>query len=233
MPRPGELSYYERIGAEARLGALNKPFSGPDRGITLMEVGAALESLPAGTQRVLEYGCGTGWLSYFLAKSGFSVVGQDVSVHAIQLARRNPMFGESVLTLEFVACDFEALPFTEAFDAVVFFHALHHAIDERRALKAAWQALCPRGVAIAAEPGVGHSKAAREFMKRYDVTDRDMPPRRLLRLGRQVGFRRGLVYPHAQALGAAVYRRRAWPAWAYVNFHLLFARRSGITVLFK
>jgi hypothetical protein len=52
---------------------------------------------------------------------------------------------------------------------------LHHAIDERRALKAAWQALRPRGVAIAAEPGVGHSKAAREFMKRYDVTDRDMP----------------------------------------------------------
>ena len=233
MPRPGELNYYERIDAEGRLGAINKPFSEPDRGIMLMEAGAVLELLPVGTHRVLECGCGTGWLSYFLAKSGFSVVGQDVSAHAIQLAQENPLFRELPLGPEFVACDFEALPYTEAFDAVVFFHALHHALDERNALAAACRALRPRGVLIAAEPGVGHGKAAREVMERYNVTDRDMPPRLLLRLGRQVGFRKGRIYPHAQALGAAVYRRRGWMTWAYANFHLLFARRSGITVLFK
>jgi SAM-dependent methyltransferase len=233
MPRPGELNYYERIGAEARRGAINKPFSEPDRGITLMEAGAVLELLPPGTQDVLECGCGTGWFSYFLAKSGFSVVGQDVSAHAIQLARENPLFHELPRSPEFVVCDFEALPYTEAFDAVVFFHALHHALDERKALAAAWRALRPGGVLVAAEPGVGHSKAARELTERYDVTDRDMPPRLLLRLGRQAGFRKGRSYPHAQAVGAAIYRRRGWVAWAYTNFHLLFARRSGITVLFK
>ena len=37
--------------------------------------------------RVLDLGCGSGWLSVFLARAGFSVVGVDVAAHAIELGK--------------------------------------------------------------------------------------------------------------------------------------------------
>jgi SAM-dependent methyltransferase len=41
-----------------------------------------------GARRVLDLGCGSGWLSIFLARQGFYVSGMDVAAHAIELARQ-------------------------------------------------------------------------------------------------------------------------------------------------
>ena len=41
----------------------------------------------AGAARVLDLGCGSGWLSVFLAREGFFVTGIDVAQHAVELAR--------------------------------------------------------------------------------------------------------------------------------------------------
>jgi SAM-dependent methyltransferase len=40
-----------------------------------------------GTKTVLDLGCGSGWLSIYLARAGFQVTGVDVAAHAIDLAR--------------------------------------------------------------------------------------------------------------------------------------------------
>ena len=156
MPRSGELSYYERIGAEGRLGAINKPFSKSTANHAHRGRG---HPGPASCRCATSPRCGrgTGRSSYFLAKSGYSVVGQDVS--AMQSSSTPEPDVPRIVTHPDSLLRFPGVTFTETFDAVVFFDSLHHAIDERGASKAACQALRPRAVVIAAEPGVGHAKS--------------------------------------------------------------------------
>lgn len=142
MARPGEHRYYDHIG-EAGVGhALAKPFSEPRRGPRLMEVGAVLALLPPPPARILECGCGTGWLTWLLARCGYDAVGQDVSERAIELATAQPSPAGAPQP-GFVSGDFEQLGYEAEFDAVVFFDSLHHAEDEERAIRAAWRALKP------------------------------------------------------------------------------------------
>jgi SAM-dependent methyltransferase len=156
---------------------------------------------------VLDCGCGTGWLTYFLARRGYEVVGTDVAPAAIALAQSHPVFREGPAPL-FRVADSEALPFTSEFDAVVFFDSLHHALDERAALAGALRALRPGGACIVLEPGRGHQRKSREIDAAYDLTDRDMPPSLVCRAGRSVGFARCRVVPAPQHLGKALYMKR-------------------------
>ena len=238
MPKPGEFSYYERIGAEGREDGLNKPFSEERRGALLMEAGAVCLLLPAPPCRVLECGCGPGWLTYFLAKSGYQVTGQDVNAQAVNLARSRPLFRTMPNAPEFVVSDYERLPFENQFDAVVFFDSLHHATDLAAALKSAYRALKPGGRMIASEPGVGHAKSSHEVVALYDVTDKDTPPSLTRRFGFQAGFSEGYVYPHAALLGRSLYRRQDGlraliSRFSSAAFHTVFAQRNGIVVLVK
>src|SRR3954471_14277614 len=128
-PRPGELTYYERIGESGRRHALGKPFSDDDCGLYLLRAGALFALLPPPPARILDCGCGTGWLSYFLARRGYDVVGTDVSPDAIGLAQTHRLFSAGAAP-QFMVGDSESLTFANEFDAVVFFDSLHHSIDE-------------------------------------------------------------------------------------------------------
>src|SRR5947209_446007 len=150
MPRAGELTYYEAIGEHGRRHALDKPFSNVDRGRTFMQVGAILELLPPPPARILEGGCGTGWLAKILQHCGYEVVGIDVSPLAIELARLNPTFREAAVP-DFEVGDCEHLRYEEEFDVVLFFDALHHSVDEQAALHCAYRALKPGGIFVASE----------------------------------------------------------------------------------
>jgi SAM-dependent methyltransferase len=235
MPRPGELTYYERIGASGREHAVGKPFSDPDCGLYLLRAGALFGLLPPPPARVLDCGCGTGWLSYFLARRGYDVVGTDVSPDAIALARTHPVFAGGKVP-DFAVADSEALAFSAEFDAVVFFDALHHAIDETAALRSAHRALAPGGVCIVLEPGRGHARQSRAVDAAFDVTDKDMPPGHVLRAARRAGFAGGRVLPAPQHLGKALYARR-WPSpirFALVQAIMIWQRwYCGIAVLRK
>ena len=238
MAKPGEFSYYEQIGAENREHGLNKPYSEARRGELLMELGAIFLLLPPPPCRVLECGCGPGWLTYFLAKSGYDVVGQDVNAQAIELASMRGPFRTLPRKPHFVISDYERLPFESEFDAVVFFDSLHHATDIDRAMAGAFRALKAGGRLIASEPGVGHAAASREVVQKYDVTDKDTPPSLTLRVGRKAGFSKGQIYPHAALLGRSLYQKRTGPfGWiesrARAVWHTALARRNGIIVLVK
>jgi SAM-dependent methyltransferase len=235
MPRPGELTYYEQIGEGGRRHSVDKPFSDDECGLYLLRAGALFALLPPPPARVLDCGCGTGWLTYFLARRGYEVVGTDVSEHAIALARANPPF-RSGASPTFVVADAEALAFDAEFDAVVFFDALHHATDTTAAVRGAYRALRRGGVCIALEPGRGHERRSRAVDERYDVTDKDLPPSRICRVGRSVGFHRTRVAPAPQHLGKALYGRRSFGLLAHVIVHavLLWQRwRCGIAILWK
>ncbi len=211
MAKQGEIDYLKNLGAEGIAHALHKPFSDPACGNYLMELGAVLSLLPAPPARLLDLGCGTGWTSCWFAKRGYQVTGQDIAPDMIAQAQSWQQ-REGLANLELVVCDYETMTFEAEFDCAVFFDSLHHAIDERLALQRVYQALKPGGVCITSEPGWGHSRnpATIQAVEQFGVTERDMPPGKIAKVAKQVGFRQARVYPHAYHLNL-VYRQPRQP----------------------
>lgn len=246
MPRDGELTYYRDIGAAGRAHALNKPFSEADCGTTLMQVGALLALLPPPPARVLECGCGPGWLCHLLQKRGYDVTGIDVSPDAVRMAEEHSMFADAPPPT-FRVADSEDLPFEDEFDAVLFFDSLHHSVDEQAAIHSAYRALKPGGVCVASETGPGHARKSRAVVERFDVTEKDMPPALIRRLGLRAGFRRVEIHPRADEIGKYLYTKpspeqrglarlkHVWPFNHLIAVALmLFLKRGyGLTVMVK
>lgn len=212
MAKQGEIEYLAKLGPQGAEHALGKPFSDAQCGAMLADLAGIFMMLPPPPARVLDLGCGSGWTSVFFARRGYDVVGQDIAPDMIALAERNREQANAA-GLRFLVADYEALQFRDEFDAAVFYDALHHAVDPAAALAGAWRALKPGGILVTVEPGTGHaaSEAARNAIAAFDVTERDMPPRMVARLGKQAGFRRARVYPMPKTLAALHYGQP--PAW--------------------
>src|SRR5262249_32983665 len=90
------------------------------------------------------------------------------------------------------------------------FDSLHHAVDEMGAVRMVYRALKPAGICVTSEPGKGHAKSPLvvEFARKYNVTEKDMPPGRIISLGKQAGFRKFRTYPHAHDLKKLTYSSR-------------------------
>jgi SAM-dependent methyltransferase len=152
-----------------------------------------LPPLPA---KLLDMGCGTGWTSIFFAKKGFDVTGQDISPDMIDLANKNKEL-EGLNNLDFVVSDYETATSFSKYDCVVFYDSLHHAENEKFAIQKAFNSLKKDGILITLEPGEGHSKASVsvEVSNKFGVTEKDMPPEHIIKIGKEVGFKRFKVYP--------------------------------------
>ena len=80
MAKQGEIDYLKNIGQDGIQHAVHKPFSDPECGKYLSELGAVFTLLPPPPARLLDIGCGTGWTSRFFARRGYEVVGIDMAV---------------------------------------------------------------------------------------------------------------------------------------------------------
>jgi SAM-dependent methyltransferase len=239
--KEGEKNYLKNIGFDGVRHAANKPFSDVHCGDYLIAMGAFMSILPPPPARVLDLGCGSGWTSYFLAKRGYDVTGVDIAEDFITLARQNR---DNLDNLRFEVADYEALTYEEEFDAVVFFDALHHAEDEALAVRRAHRALKPGGYCICSEPGKGHAHADTSVraVEEFDVTEKDMPPRKIIRLGRAAGFRRFKVFPAPGFVGGGIYNDvlpRGWKRIIKPRFlrdiakflRLVFQKKKAAVVL--
>jgi len=157
LAKSGEFTYFDQIGEEGRNHSLGKPFSDSECSETFADLAFLFGHLPEPPARILECGCGTGWLSYFLARRGYKCVGQDVSDEAIKLAEKNLPFVQED-DVKFICSDFESLNYENEFDAVIFYSSLHHAEDELAAIESAYRSLRKGGILLAIEPGVGHEE---------------------------------------------------------------------------
>lgn len=73
----------------------------------------------ANVSTVLDLGCGSGWLSIYLARDGFKVTGIDLATHAIELAAQWAK-QEDLHDTDFQAADISDVKFEQGkFDAVV------------------------------------------------------------------------------------------------------------------
>ncbi|MDT5295464.1 MAG: hypothetical protein QOJ76_2344 [Acidobacteriota bacterium] len=92
-------------------------------------------------RRVLDVGCGSGWLSEYFARLGYDVTGVDISPALVEIARERVAairYGadhETPLRCRFLVHDAEDVPLNEEFDAVVCYDSLHHFEDERAVIR--------------------------------------------------------------------------------------------------
>ncbi len=96
--------------------------------------------LPAGS-RILDVGCGSGWMSEYFARLGYVVKGIDISPDLIEMSRdrvaRVPfdVDHETELRCSFEVHDIEGSPLAEKFDAVLCYDSLHHFEDETAVMR--------------------------------------------------------------------------------------------------
>lgn len=105
-------------------------------------------------KKVLEMGCGDGWISLRLAKSGVDVWACDISPKMIQLAKR---YAEAAdLNIEFDTMVCEEMSYGDDFFDLVFMHfALHHC-DIDATARQIRRVLKPGGKAVLVEDYAYH-----------------------------------------------------------------------------
>ena len=97
-------------------------------------------ALPAGS-RLLDVGCGSGWLSEYFARLGYVVKGIDISPDLIRMSEERVArvpYGvdpETPLRCSFVVHDIESSSLAEKFDAIICYDSLHHFEDERAVVR--------------------------------------------------------------------------------------------------
>ncbi|MHB9155615.1 MAG: class I SAM-dependent methyltransferase, partial [Endomicrobiales bacterium] len=124
MVKQGEKEYFRNIGQEGITHSINKPYSDDKCAEYLMEIGLIMGLLPSPPARLLDLGCGTGWTSFFFARRGYSVTGQDISADAIDCANKTKvreLLGEAPT---FIECDYEQMRYADEFDCAVFYDSL-------------------------------------------------------------------------------------------------------------
>jgi trans-aconitate methyltransferase len=108
---------------------------------------------PQPGERILDHGCGDGFLTRRIAESGATVIGVDASPQMIAAARERGVDAHLVHA--------ESLHFESAFDAVFSNAALHWMKDQEAVLAGVHRALKPGGRFVAECGGQGNVAAIR------------------------------------------------------------------------
>ena len=107
--------------------------------------------------RILEVGCGPGYMSLEFARSGYNVTGIDISSKCIEIANefaeKDPIKDQRG-NLNYVVVDlFQFSPAeNQKFDAVVFLGALHHFKEQKQVMTKVKQLLKLDGIILVHEP---------------------------------------------------------------------------------
>lgn len=246
-PKQGEREYFARIGEEGRRHALGKPFSDEHCLEYLANVTTLMSLMRPPPGRIVEFGCGTGWLGQLFAQRGYEVIGIDISPDAIALAEQLKA-ERGLANATYRVADYEDVRIDPPADYVIFHDALHHAESEAAALRAAYAALKPGGMVLCVEPGEGHSRTetSRRAVAEFGVHEKDMPPRTIIRHARAAGFTRHLVLPwpwfHLRSVYRPVYSEARSPldlvgrkflSFVRVVRYFFRTRRQGTVVLWR
>jgi len=155
-------------------------------------------------RKILDFGCGAGWLSKILSSVGYDVTGIDVSASLVSSAR------ESCGKDSFIVGDCMKLPFDDGvFDCIVGSAILHH-LDSDRALAECHRVTSPGGILLLMEPNKLNPIAALG-RKVTNVQTKDEKP----------------FYP--RSLRRALFRR----GWDICDFRYLFPYSFSLSYLLK
>jgi 2-polyprenyl-3-methyl-5-hydroxy-6-metoxy-1,4-benzoquinol methylase len=146
--------------------------------------------------RVLELGCGSGWMAEFFALTGYNIVATTIAPSdGPAVKNRAAALRAKGVTSEFV---FKLTPMEDvdqvvelnSFDAAYVHQALHHAYDWKTVLRATFRTLKPGGwLIIADEPNVLHTFTSYRMGKLSLTHEIGMSRRRIIRRLRDAGYR--------------------------------------------
>jgi len=174
---------------------LRKPFHEfQDSRATLAGFSAVLEvaKLRVG-HRVVDFGCGTGWLSMALALMRCTPIGLDVSQEALNIARgaveEHPLLRRLDITFDVIGETMIGLE-DASVDRIICFDSFHHVSDQATYLQEFHRILRPGGLAVFHEPGPRHSasKASQEEMANFAVIENDIIIEDIARTAQAIGF---------------------------------------------
>jgi 2-polyprenyl-6-hydroxyphenyl methylase/3-demethylubiquinone-9 3-methyltransferase len=101
------------------------------------------QAFPSGEVKVLDIGCGGGFLSNYLAKSGFTVTGVDAAAESLMIAQRY----DATDDVDYVLGDAHHLPYANgAFQAACAMDFLEHVDDPKAIVAEAARILQPGGL---------------------------------------------------------------------------------------
>jgi SAM-dependent methyltransferase len=97
--------------------------------------------------RVLEIGCGTGYVLQGLAAAGrYELIGLEEHLAGLRYAR------DRLPSVEFVQADARDLPYESEFDGIGAFDVLEHIAEDAAVLASVWRALKPGGIVVLTVP---------------------------------------------------------------------------------
>ncbi len=150
---------------------------------------------------ILDVGCGPGWVSHYLSKLGYRVLGIDISKELIEVAEQRikndpfPPYEGVPFTVEFIVHDIEDMPLKtdHLFDAAFIVATLHHFFDPLSVLKNVSKTLKDDGVIIILEgsapdensPGFENNI---DTMEKYDTLERPFTREQMIKLFKLTGF---------------------------------------------
>jgi trans-aconitate methyltransferase len=128
-------------------------YAGNGRFVALLAESLVETLQPQAGERILDLGCGDGFLTRKLAESGATLVGVDASLQMVAAAKERGVDARCVSG--------EALSFDQEFDAVFSNAALHWMTDQDAVLQGVYRALKPGGRFVAECGGQGNIAAIR------------------------------------------------------------------------
>lgn len=147
-----EKEFYNREAVENRRASVSKFYSITRASRKYYEGILKANCL---NKRVLDYGCGVGTFTIWLAKQGAIVTGIDISDARIELAKRRAI-EEGVSNATFIVMDAENLEFDDDYFDIVCGGAILHHLNLSKALSEIARVLKPGKMAVFIEP-LGHN----------------------------------------------------------------------------
>jgi SAM-dependent methyltransferase len=160
--------------------------------------------------KILDVGCGPGWVTEYFARLGYDMTGIDISEGLIAVARERigrlsyQVDQETPLQCRYLSHDIEAAPLAEKFDAIICYDALHHFDDEQSVFRNLAAMLDVGGVLFILEghkppPGSATETELRGFMEKYQTLESPFTEDYLRSLIDQNGF--AIVADHVSVNG--------------------------------
>lgn len=129
---------------------------------------------PKSDDRILDVGCGPGWLAILLAQKARGVIGCDRSERIIKLAKQNAQTA-GVINVTFQTADATALPFVDAsFDLVIATTVMYLLIQPEKGFSELVRVTRPGGQIATLDPEISMSpKKMRTYARSQKMSFKD------------------------------------------------------------